>query len=216
MARAKSASAGPKTPAKAKKTRATRGKTSFVDDEAAESDEGVLVDSPKDEEEYDMMTNEYYHLYFQQFCHLQLVFRRWTMYERKFKYWYSARCSGGKEYYAEAFRGQIIYFIVGVRSMVFVHYSPRKRLGTSAVIDIKDSSDEEDMEAMDIDDSMFRKPAGVKSSALPSPLLTRSTAKKVAPLTETDPSIDVLHSVVKKNRSPVIEGGDARLEPDWQ
>ncbi|KAF7328242.1 hypothetical protein MVEN_02564100 [Mycena venus] len=45
------------------------------------------------------------------------------------------------------------------------------------VIDIESSS-EEDMTAMDIDDSMFRKPTGLKASALPPSLITRSASAK--------------------------------------
>ncbi|KAJ6470779.1 hypothetical protein C8R47DRAFT_751787 [Mycena vitilis] len=42
------------------------------------------------------------------------------------------------------------------------------------------TTSEEDLEAMDEDDSMFRKPAGVKPAALPPSLLTRSAAAKRA------------------------------------
>ncbi|KAJ7168838.1 hypothetical protein C8R46DRAFT_1218223 [Mycena filopes] len=45
------------------------------------------------------------------------------------------------------------------------------------VIEVDDTSDE-DLAAMDVDDSVFRKPAGVKASALPPSLLTRSAAAK--------------------------------------
>ncbi|KAJ7016597.1 hypothetical protein C8F04DRAFT_1201832 [Mycena alexandri] len=45
------------------------------------------------------------------------------------------------------------------------------------VIELEDTSDE-DLAAMDVDDSMFRKPAGVKASALPPSLVTRSAAAK--------------------------------------
>ncbi|KAJ7187201.1 hypothetical protein C8R46DRAFT_1207166 [Mycena filopes] len=45
------------------------------------------------------------------------------------------------------------------------------------VIELDDTSDE-DLTAMDVDDSVFKKPAGVKASALPPSLLTRSAASK--------------------------------------
>ncbi|KAJ7143093.1 hypothetical protein C8R43DRAFT_1130883 [Mycena crocata] len=47
----------------------------------------------------------------------------------------------------------------------------------NAVIEL-DSSSEEDLEAMDIDDSEFKKPAGVKPASLPPSLVTRSAASK--------------------------------------
>ncbi|KAJ7854012.1 hypothetical protein B0H13DRAFT_2358667 [Mycena leptocephala] len=51
---------------------------------------------------------------------------------------------------------------------------------TTPVIDIASSS-EEDLAAMDVDDSMYKKPAGVKPTALPPSLGTRSaTAKRAA------------------------------------
>ncbi|KAJ7027192.1 hypothetical protein C8F04DRAFT_1189855 [Mycena alexandri] len=50
---------------------------------------------------------------------------------------------------------------------------------SSEVIEVTDTSDE-DLATMDVDDSMFRKPAGVKASALPPSLLTRSAAAKQA------------------------------------
>ncbi|KAJ7611887.1 hypothetical protein DFH06DRAFT_1345279 [Mycena polygramma] len=41
------------------------------------------------------------------------------------------------------------------------------------------ASSDEDLTAMDVDDSMFKKPTGVKHSALPPSLLTRSAASKL-------------------------------------
>ncbi|KAJ7137598.1 hypothetical protein C8R43DRAFT_1132186 [Mycena crocata] len=54
----------------------------------------------------------------------------------------------------------------------------RTKAPASKVIDILSSSDE-DMEAMDADDSMFKQPSGVKASALPPSLSTRSS-KRIA------------------------------------
>ncbi|KAJ7733303.1 hypothetical protein B0H16DRAFT_1579726 [Mycena metata] len=58
--------------------------------------------------------------------------------------------------------------------------SPSKKIKPSEdVIEVDDTS-EEDLTAMDVDDSMFRKPPGVKASALPPSLVTRSAAAKAA------------------------------------
>ncbi|KAJ6506336.1 hypothetical protein C8R47DRAFT_1209525 [Mycena vitilis] len=55
----------------------------------------------------------------------------------------------------------------------------KKLVSSSAdVIELASSSDE-DLEAMDVDDTMFKKPTGVKPSALPPSLLTRSAAVKL-------------------------------------
>ncbi|KAJ7183730.1 hypothetical protein C8R46DRAFT_1209879 [Mycena filopes] len=53
------------------------------------------------------------------------------------------------------------------------------------VIELADTSDE-DLTAMDVDDSVFKKPGGVKASALPPSLLTRSAAAKKKTSTASD------------------------------
>ncbi|KAJ7635505.1 hypothetical protein DFH06DRAFT_1336526 [Mycena polygramma] len=53
-----------------------------------------------------------------------------------------------------------------------------KQVVPDAVIEL-DSTSEEDMAAMDEDDSVFKKPPGVKASALPPSLMTRSVASKL-------------------------------------
>ncbi|KAJ7891581.1 hypothetical protein B0H14DRAFT_3428370 [Mycena olivaceomarginata] len=52
-----------------------------------------------------------------------------------------------------------------------------KRKGPSTVIELASTS-KEDLEAMDVDDSMFRKPNGVKATALPPSLVTSASAAK--------------------------------------
>ncbi|KAJ7915335.1 hypothetical protein B0H13DRAFT_2455861 [Mycena leptocephala] len=59
-----------------------------------------------------------------------------------------------------------------------VKRTKKSRTKTGSVIDISSSS-EEDLTAMDVDDSLFKKPSGVKSTALPPSLVTRS-AKRAA------------------------------------
>ncbi|KAJ7020367.1 hypothetical protein C8F04DRAFT_1275143 [Mycena alexandri] len=57
-----------------------------------------------------------------------------------------------------------------------VQHSP-SFLRSGEIIELPDTSDE-DLAAMDVDDSMFKKPTGVKASALPPSLVTRSAAAK--------------------------------------
>ncbi|KAJ6452019.1 hypothetical protein C8R47DRAFT_1229578 [Mycena vitilis] len=68
--------------------------------------------------------------------------------------------------------------------------SPRKAPASASaenVIELASSSDE-DLEAMDVDDTMFKKPSSVKPSALPPSLLTRSAAVKLGVKLDADSS----------------------------
>ncbi|KAJ7672316.1 hypothetical protein DFH06DRAFT_1319737 [Mycena polygramma] len=85
--------------------------------------------------------------------------------------------------------------------------SAPKAVAAEEVIELESS--DEDLTAMDVDDSVFKKPTGIKHSALPPSLLTRSAASKlgikVAPVTELDE-----HSAERSDdKPPVSASADA-------
>ncbi|KAJ6548900.1 hypothetical protein B0H19DRAFT_1265694 [Mycena capillaripes] len=78
-----------------------------------------------------------------------------------------------------------------------------KRLNkTEDIIELASSS-EEDLEAMDLDDSMYKKPTSIKPTALPPSLLTRSAAskEKLSPDSRIPPG----------NGAPMLQSGSQNL-----
>ncbi|KAJ7654008.1 hypothetical protein DFH06DRAFT_1133587 [Mycena polygramma] len=175
MARATKSSSKP--PSKGKSTRATRRKNpsqTYVDDEAAESDDGVMVEAEdKGDDEYDMVANE---------SDVAFIDDRSS-------------------------RGEIDDIESKLRTKKR-SLSPMKRTSTRQsddVIDVAGSSSEEDLTAMDADD---RKPQGLKSSALPEPIGTRSSTSR-REVKDGPPPF-----VIKKKAKPVKKMSDAELHVD--
>ncbi|KAJ7171044.1 hypothetical protein C8R46DRAFT_1216644 [Mycena filopes] len=96
---------------------------------------------------------------------------------------------------------------VAVRTPLTPSKTPAGKGEDDPVIDI--SSSDEDLEAMDQDDSMFKKPSGLKSTALPPSLTTRSAAaKRVSPSDLETPSRP---SVRRKLKTAIVDDDDDEL-----
>ncbi|KAJ7767247.1 hypothetical protein B0H16DRAFT_1521466 [Mycena metata] len=85
---------------------------------------------------------------------------------------------------------------------VSVIHSLSKKNKTSEVIELPDTSDE-DLAAMDVGDTMYRKTTGVKASALPPSLLTRSAAALLE--SETKAPASSSRKVKAKREDPASE-----------
>ncbi|KAJ7511751.1 hypothetical protein B0H11DRAFT_2214625 [Mycena galericulata] len=92
--------------------------------------------------------------------------------------------------------------------------STKRRRGKKSQVRVRDS-EEEDMEAMALDDSMFNKSSSVKVSLLPPPVATRSSSKRPLRLgsdstLESEGPSDVETSPSKKSKSK--KGGGKRVD----
>ncbi|KAJ7236472.1 hypothetical protein C8J57DRAFT_1247717 [Mycena rebaudengoi] len=129
----------------------------YIDDQAEESDDGVLVPSqapvPDPDSEEDELTGDV------------------DGYEMDFIN------DGDPDDGKSDTSGYITPPLKAVSAKSVSSKSPKKSPGKANIIEIGTTS-EEDIEAMDIDDSMFKKPASVKRPALPPSLTTRSAAKR--------------------------------------
>ncbi|KAJ7039399.1 hypothetical protein C8F04DRAFT_1255104 [Mycena alexandri] len=77
------------------------------------------------------------------------------------------------------------------------------------VIELESSDSEEDLESMAVDDSMYRKPAGVKAAALPPSLLTRS--KRTSDLAPVDVEAP---SKKRKSDAPISSSSRPQIVAD--
>ncbi|KAJ7114866.1 hypothetical protein C8R44DRAFT_880932 [Mycena epipterygia] len=94
--------------------------------------------------------------------------------------------------------------------------SPSKRRKTTIsedVIELETSSGE-DLEAMDLDDRIFKKPIGVVKSLLPPSLVTRRAASKLPPSASQDSVVSSKATNNKKMRSPAHEIDPEDLSDD--
>ncbi|KAJ7255610.1 hypothetical protein C8J57DRAFT_1473161 [Mycena rebaudengoi] len=139
---------GPVTPRARGRPKKAQISSPLIDDQAAESDDGVVVDNPKMDPNFDE----------------DELFEDLNTYEEDFIN------DGDPEEDKESSSGYI------TPPPPVVKKSPSKSASRfkPKVIEIESTS-EEDMEALDVDD---RKPANVKPTALPPGLTTRSAAKR--------------------------------------